>query len=342
MKRHEQISLLQRALMDTHQPRVSKARLMEILQCSDSTVKRLIEDLRDRYRHPIEYDRELNGYYYDYDNETDARIALAGLWFNESELTALVTMQHLLGSVQPGLFEDAIAPLGERILGIIDEAGLDASEVADRIRILGIGGRRVDDYIFRYCANAVLARSRLCFTYSGRGGEAEVTRREVSPQRLTFYRSNWYLDAWCHLREGVRVFALERISELQRTDLPAVECTEEDLKRILSSGYGIFAGEATKTAVLRFTRERAEWVAGEKWHSNQSDRRLEDGSLELRIPYAHSHELVMDILKYGPDVEVVEPPELRREVAARVRECAARYEDVVLDDAGEEEAPQAS
>ena len=49
MKRHEQISLLQRALMDTHQPRVSKARLMEILQCSDSTVKRLIEDLRDTH-----------------------------------------------------------------------------------------------------------------------------------------------------------------------------------------------------------------------------------------------------------------------------------------------------
>jgi predicted DNA-binding transcriptional regulator YafY len=38
------------------------------------------------------------------------------------------------------------------------------------------------------------------------------TEREVSPQRLVHYRDNWYLDAWCHLREDVRSFSIDAIA----------------------------------------------------------------------------------------------------------------------------------
>jgi len=45
----------------------------------------------------------------------------------------------------------------------------------------------------------------------------------------------------------------------------------------------------------------------------------------LQIPYSVTHELVMDILKYGPDVEVVEPEGLREEVVARLQSALGRY-----------------
>ncbi|MGH8744397.1 MAG: helix-turn-helix transcriptional regulator, partial [Burkholderiales bacterium] len=77
--------------------------------------------------------------------------------------------------------------------------------------------------------------------------------------------------------------------------------------------------------VLRFTAERARWVAEEQWHPQQKGVFLEDGSYKLSIPYSGTHELVMDILKYGPDVEVIAPGELRSAVAAQLEAAGKQY-----------------
>ena len=78
-------------------------------------------------------------------------------------------------------------------------------------------------------------------------------------------------------------------------------------------------------AVLKFTKERARWVAEEVWHPEQEGKRLEDGSYELKIPYRDSRELVMDILRHGADVVVMEPTELVEEVKARLKGALERY-----------------
>ncbi|MCZ7601102.1 MAG: WYL domain-containing protein [Gammaproteobacteria bacterium] len=83
------------------------------------------------------------------------------------------------------------------------------------------------------------------------------------PQRLTRYRDNWYLDAWCHHREALRSFSLDRISHPRANGDAARDIEESNLDRHFASAYGIFAGEANEVAVLRFTRERARWVAEE-------------------------------------------------------------------------------
>jgi hypothetical protein len=93
----------------------------------------------------------------------------------------------------------------------------------------------------------------------------------------------------------------------------------------LSTGYGIFEGEADAVAVLKFTAESARWVADEEWHPQQRQERREDGSLILHIPYRHARELSMDIQRYGADVEVLSPPELRTLVADSLAKAATQY-----------------
>ena len=66
-------------------------------------------------------------------------------------------------------------------------------------------------------------------------------------------------------------------------------------------------------------------VADERWHAEQVGRFLTDGRYELRIPYRDDRELVMDVLKYGPDVEVVLPESFREEVVERPRTALAQY-----------------
>lgn len=82
--------------------------------------------------------------------------------------------------------------------------------------------------------------------------------------------------------------------------------------------------------MLRFTAERARWVADERGHPQQTGQYLTDGRYELRIPYRDDRELVMDILRYGPDVEVIAPEGLRDEVTRRLEAALAQYSTIAI------------
>ena len=165
---------------------------------------------------------------------------------------------------------------------------------------------------------------RLAITYFARGS-GETTEREVSPQRLVYYRGNWYLDAWCHLRNDIRNFAIDSIRAAEVIEKKAREVSHRSMDEVLGPGYGIFSGRKLQHAVLRFTPERARWVAQETWHPKQKGRVEADGSWHLEFPYADHRELIMDILKFGADVEVLAPPDLRRRVAEEAARLTALY-----------------
>lgn len=61
------------------------------------------------------------------------------------------------------------------------------------------------------------------------------------------------------------------------------------------------------------------------WHPQQQGTWLEDGSYELKIPYSDPRELVMDILRHGPHVVVIEPASLVDEVRSQLAGAVARY-----------------
>jgi predicted DNA-binding transcriptional regulator YafY len=178
---------------------------------------------------------------------------------------------------------------------------------------------------FQALASATLQRRKLHLVYDGRERD-QRTERVVSPQRLVHYRDNWYLDGWCHLRKGLRTFAIDRVQAAHELDERCDDIPEERLNEQLATSYGIFAGRANKVAVLRFSPERARWIADERWHPDQIGQFLVDGSYELRIPYRDDRELVMDILRHGPAVVVVAPDSLRERVIAGLREALARYQ----------------
>ncbi len=139
------------------------------------------------------------------------------------------------------------------------------------------------------------------------------------------YRGNWYLDAWCHSKEALRSFAVDRIRKSAPIDEAALNIGEAELNEYFATSYGIFGGKPVHTAVLRFSSQATRWVADEQWHPDQQGIWLGDGGYELRIPYGDPRELIMDILKYGFEVEVVAPDGLRREVAERLKRAAEKY-----------------
>jgi predicted DNA-binding transcriptional regulator YafY len=135
----------------------------------------------------------------------------------------------------------------------------------------------------------------------------------------------WYLDAWDDDKDALRSFAIDRIRRATVLPDTALDIPEAQLDEHYASAYGIFGGKADKVAVLVFTAERARWVADERWHPQQEGRWLEDGRYELRIPYREARELVMDVLRHGAAVVVLQPTELRDVVIEETQRVAAQY-----------------
>lgn len=321
MDRTERFYKIQRLL--TARRFVSREGLLEELGVSRATLKRDLAYLRDRMQVPIEWDRE-HGYYLE-DNAGPAQsFQLPGLWFSAEEVHALLTMEHLLERLQPGLLAQQVRPLRERIRRILGTGDYAADEVARRIRILQMGARAVVPAQFQAVASALLSRRRLKIRHHRRATD-ETMEREVSPQRLVHYRDNWYLDAWCHVRRALRTFSVDAMLEVRTLARACKEVPDSTLDATLAPGYGIFAGSAVETAVLRFEPRRSRWVAREIWHPQQEGAFELDGAWVLRLPFSDTRELVMDILRYGADVEVLAPVTLRQAVAAALEAAAARY-----------------
>lgn len=217
-----------------------------------------------------------------------------------------------------------IQPLLARLAEILGNAKSEVDEIGKRIKIENVGIREFHLHHFQIIGSAVLRRKRLIIDYYARGGNT-YTRREISPQRLVCYRGNWYLDAWCHLRQDIRNFSVDTIERVEILETKAKNIAEPKLNDALGSGYGIFGGRKIRWATLKFTPERARWVAFERWHPKQQSRLLEDGSHELRLPYTDDRELVMDILRHGAEVIVCDPMILRKRVAMEIDKMRMNY-----------------
>jgi proteasome accessory factor C len=310
------------AILAARKTPISLEDLTARLECSKSTLYRAIAVLRDTLHAPVEFDAELGGFRYAVAKELGA-FELPGLWFTPAELQALAVMRRLLKDVGGGLLTEHLGPLSKRLDELTRHRRLNLGEAAARLRFPAIASRPAGP-AFQTVAAATLQRKKVWIEYHARGTN-EFSERTVSPQRVTHYRESWYLDAWDDTKTALRCFAMDRILRATHLDQQAVDVADVELDAHYASSYGIFGGQADKIAALHFSRERSRWVADEVWHPEQQGKFLPDGSYELRIPYRDPRELVMDILRHGPDVRVIEPQSLVEEVQRQLLGALDHY-----------------
>jgi predicted DNA-binding transcriptional regulator YafY len=176
---------------------------------------------------------------------------------------------------------------------------LNLGEAAKRLRFPALAARPAGE-AFNTVVSATLQRRKLWMEYHARSTD-EHSERTVSPQRIVHYREAWYLDAWDESRDALRSFSVDRIRHA--TILEESARSPAELDEHYASATELVLGRYG-----RFTPESARWVADERWHPEQKGAWLADGSYELTIPYRESRELVMDVMRHGPNVEVINPP----------------------------------
>ena len=307
---------------------VTRAEFMDRLEISAATFKRDLQFLRDEQNAPIHWSAEHRGYTLTSDNgNIAAREVIPGTWFDRSELLSLIAIQQILDQIEPRLLQDVLHPIRKRTAALLNASGVAGERVKTalaRIKVLPMQRRPVDDVLFERIVSALVSRKQLTVESTNRQSR-DRTARMLSPQRIVSYRDNWYLDAWCHLRDALRTFSLDTLSNAHLSKHSAIDIDATALDGHFAGSYGIFAGAATQHALLRFSPRVAGWIATEQWHPQQTTITLDSGEVELTVPYANATELVRDILKWGPDVEVIAPVTLRKQVADTAQATANRY-----------------
>jgi predicted DNA-binding transcriptional regulator YafY len=323
-------------LLIKRQAGVSFEQLIAELEVSPATLKRDLQYLRDRMDAPIVYARDENVYRFADGGAASANGVpaarpgaktheLPGVWFSEKELHALLTMHQLIAGLDDGgVLGRHLQPMLDKLHGMLGASGEEAQSLMRRVRIVNPARRAVASRWFEEAVSAVLSRRRLTIGYYTRSKRSQ-SERVLSPQRLLHYRNTWYLDAWCHASAGLRRFALDAVRSAKILDEPARELPMAEVEEALDQGYGIFGGVHLRWATLHFSAEAAQWVAQEEWHPQQQLKAQADGSLRMRIPYSDPTELVMDVLRHGPNVRVASPPELVQQVRDQLVQTLQSY-----------------
>lgn len=179
--------------------------------------------------------------------------------------------------------------------------------------------------IYQSLYGAIVHHHPVDLTYVSRN-RPEPTRRRVDPYGLTYKIGAWYLVGYCHLRQGIRTFGLDRIKWLRAAEEARfVYPADFDLAEWLSKGWQLQAGGEPTEVVIRFDKEIAGWIAGGQWHPAQKIEKQPDGTLIFRVTVHGYEEMLYWVLSFGPQAEVLEPVPLRTAVTEAVRETAALY-----------------
>lgn len=306
-------------LLGSRQAR-SASQLMAALEVSRATLKRDLAKLRDQLNVPIRFDRDRGGYLLD---PSPDEVELPGLWLRREDLLALAAGQALVAQIEPGLLAGALAPLQERLSALLAQQGEPVSPLAGRLQVIHPARGRIAPAVLHPVVHATLTQHRLCLVVRGTAGAG----REISPQRLVLTPSGWRLLAWCHWQEALEYLSLEQVERAEALAKVAQTVTCDEVNAAVQDAEEGHVSP-NRWARVRVLPRGAHALSVPEWHPRQEVRKRPDGSCDVAVPYAEDRDLVGDILRWGPDVQVLEPPDLRRQVQRTLLDSVSRYVDL--------------
>ena len=293
--------------------------LANLYECSEKTLRRDLHLLIEERNAPwFIHNGSLHK-----DLSQKHAVEIHGYWFNKQEIESLFALNQIIEQLSPGGLKKQLQPFQNKLHQLL-KTEITGKNLTQFVKLIEISDSNLSESIFQTITQAFAEQKQLKMTYWVRERD-EYTERVISPQQLVRYRDNWKLDAWCHLKNSLRTFALEAIQELTILDLTVQIISKQELKDHFESSYGIFAGKADKQATLKFSPYIARWLKDEKWHPQQISQWNQDGSYQLQIPYNKDEELIQDILKYSEHIEVIAPKELREKIKQKLQKTVNIY-----------------
>ena len=171
---------------------------------------------------------------------------------------------------------------------------------------------------------AAAAGKTVTFAYYSIGRDKEL-ERTVDPYGLLLVGDEWYLIAFCHLRQAIRTFRLSRVrsrvtfaTRAPHDFTPPQDFTIDDY--LDRPAWQL--GEAIGSATVRVSADMAWWVEAHFSRCGTIAPAPNDGAIVYTTPYNSARQLVAWVLSMGEAAELLEPAELRVEVRAQLERLA--------------------
>jgi len=244
-------------------------------------------------------------------------------WFTAQEIESLIALNNIIEQLLPGGLAEQLKPFETKIKQLLADHQKE-NAITQKIKLIEIATRKVNPEIFQIVVQSLASDKRLKIHFYNRH-TSEHSSRMISPQKLIRYKDNWLLDAYCHLKNNIRSFSVESIQQATLLLQPIQKIEKTELENHFSSSYGIYAGEADKQAIIRFTDYQAQWAKLESWHPNQTGYIPPEGGYQIIIPYHKDEELIQDLLKHGDQVKVIAPEALKQKMKQMIQNTLKHY-----------------
>jgi predicted DNA-binding transcriptional regulator YafY len=295
--------------------------LSEYFEVHRRTVERDIERLRDRFGAPIEYDRIRKGYCY------SEPFVFTAVKLREGEAIALFLGQKLLMQCKGTPLEEFVKKAMFKIRVLMPqeiEVNLERALEAVSFHVDPLRGEEVE-VAQRYQAlvKALEQRRAVNMEYFSAGRNA-VSQRRIEPYHLRLVDGTWYCIAFCHERQDVRTFALDRILSLsitgQKFRIPAGFSIEE----YLGDSWTIERG-TPRQVVIEFDPGQVPYIREKQWHHSQKIEDLPCGGLKMTLTTGSFGEITRWVMSFGSHARVLEPEDLRQQIIQELDRARENY-----------------
>lgn len=258
----------------------------------------------------IEADWESGRVYLD-NAETISRPLRLGV----DEAVALLVGLRTLAQV-PGLHDREAL---DSALAKLSAAAGEAAGVADSVSVdLARGAQEATLATMR---EALARRRRLHLRYLVPSRD-ETTERDVDPMRLVAVAGRWYLEAWCHRAEDVRLFRLDRVVAVDLLDVdgtpPPDAVSRED-------GERLFTPSADDLLVTLDLAPGSRWVA--EYYPVEDVEERPDGGLRVTLRTANPDWVPRLVMRLGGGGRIVAPDDIAQRLVAAASAALAHYDD---------------
>ncbi|NCJ06220.1 WYL domain-containing protein [Synechococcales cyanobacterium C] len=295
--------------------------LADALEVSERTVRDDLAFLRDRYHAPLKFTRPKGQHY------TDLNWRLPTISLTKGELFALTLGARMLeacsGSAYALDLRSAVLRLTERLP---EETWVDLQQVADERIIFRSGAEiNLNPDIWHQLEDAC-RNSRQVWMHYYTASRDSASERILDPYLLHIYRgTNPYVIGWCHQRDEVRWFRVDRIRELKQLDTRFERKPDFNAKDHLEMIFQHEAGGVPVTVQIWFDAKTAPYIRERRWHPTQELHEQGDGAVTLQMVVRGLNDVKRWVLGYGRGAIVQEPPELQRMVAEEVEQMNYNY-----------------
>lgn len=227
------------------------------------------------------------------------------------EAVALLTGLRALADIPAPTGPDVL----ERVIAKLERAAGDAADAHRNVRVAIEGGGEATDPARAAIADGLQRGRRLTLRYYVPARD-EVTVRDVDPVRLLVVDGHGYLEGWCLSADDWRLFRLDRVHDVQVTDVASAPPARPDDRP------DVFDSDTAPWRVRLALSSRAAWLV-DAYRASIVER---DPELVVELPVADLGWARQLVLRLGGDARPVSPPELVADVQAEAVAALAGYD----------------